>query len=79
MKKNVDNTDGEAVFKKFLKETGVLSKATDLMSAWVKENVPESERGVICTNNHCEEDLEYEILEGADEKPFVLVNKFNII
>ena len=44
MKKNVDNTDGEAVFKKFLKETGDLSKAMDLMSAWVKENVPESER-----------------------------------
>jgi hypothetical protein len=64
MKKNVDNTDGEAVFKKFLKETGNLSKAMDLMSAWVKENVPESERGVICTNNHCEEDLEYEILES---------------
>lgn len=64
MKKNVDNTDGEAVFKKFLKETGDLSKAIDLMQKWAEENIPEIERGVICTNNHCEEDLEYEILES---------------
>ena len=64
MKKNVDNTDGEVMFQKFLRETHDLSKAMDLMSAWVKENVPESERGVICTNNHYEEDLEYEILES---------------
>ena len=64
MKKNVDNTDGEVMFQKFLRETHDLSKAIDLMQKWAEENVPESERGVICTNNHCEEDLEYEILES---------------
>ena len=64
MKKNVDNTDGEVMFQKFLRETHDLSKAIDLMQKWAEENVPESERGVICTNNHYEEDLEYEILES---------------
>ncbi len=52
------------MFQKFLRETHDLSKAMDLMQKWTEENIPESERGVICTNNHCEENLEYEILES---------------
>ena len=64
MAKNIKQMDEEVMFQKFLRETHDLSKAMDLMSAWAEENIPESERGVICTNNHCEEDLEYEILES---------------